>query len=399
MTDVVKRPKEEWIETADLFTMCDGRWLEIFADLAPALKDALEHPGKHGPCPHPSHSSANNVDAFKVYRNVKERGNCICNSCEGLAAGGKGNATGVQTLRWINGWDSTQTMQALDQWVRDKGVVHSPLAAPAPRKAPDPAELRRKGDEVRARFSATLSQAVELSHPSAWPARQYLALRGLDWRHVPDQWRFVARLTFWSEPRPGKFVKRGLYPALVAIFRDQYGNPCTVHRTYLAEDGMGKLVIDGDDQSARKLGIVPPDQQVTGGAIHLFKAGPVLAVTEGIETALSVYQATGLPVWPTFSDGMMASLVLPDVVRSVAIFADYDKSEAGDRAAASLVARYPNRVTQVYLPSMLGMHGKGVDWNDVLRFSGRALFPSRDTLMRDLNPSLAGKVVPMRQRR
>ena len=63
-----------------------------------------------------------------------------------------------------------------------------------------------------------------------------------------------------------------------------------------------------------------------GGAIQLDAAAETLAVAEGIETALAVRVATGLPVWATSSAGVMARLIVPAEVHLVVICADHDQA-------------------------------------------------------------------------
>ena len=96
-----------------------------------------------------------------------------------------------------------------------------------------------------------------------------------------------------------------------------------------------------------------------GGAIRLYAAGETLAVTEGIETALAVHLATGLPVWATCSAGGMARLIVPPEVRLVVICADHDA--AGLDAAKALARRLlaEQRHVKILTPDT-----PGADWAD-----------------------------------
>lgn len=76
-----------------------------------------------------------------------------------------------------------------------------------------------------------------------------------------------------------------------------------------------------------------------GGAIRLFPAGPVLAVTEGIETALAVHHITGEPVWAAVSAALLEGFALPPEVRRLDTWADLDRSGAGQSAALALKQR------------------------------------------------------------
>jgi putative DNA primase/helicase len=101
-----------------------------------------------------------------------------------------------------------------------------------------------------------------------------------------------------------------------------------------------------------------------GGAVRLAPATSVLAVTEGIETGLSVLQATGIPTWAALSAPGMAALRLPalPMAAEVIIFADHDA--VGIRAAEAAIYRWhgEGRVVRLARPST-----PGTDFNDVLR--------------------------------
>ena len=75
-----------------------------------------------------------------------------------------------------------------------------------------------------------------------------------------------------------------------------------IHRTYIRDDGRGKA------------GVAKPKMMlgsVNGGAVRLAYAAPKMVVAEGIETALSVLEATGLPVWAALSASYFLGLALP----------------------------------------------------------------------------------------
>ena len=94
----------------------------------------------------------------------------------------------------------------------------------------------------------------------------------------------------------------------------------------------------------------------------------MLAVAEGIETALAVHEITGQPCWATISSTIMESFVPPPGVTTVTIYADNDEPDAkgrraGQDAAAKLTERlraegYTVRVVQSICP--------GTDIYDVL---------------------------------
>lgn len=139
------------------------------------------------------------------------------------------------------------------------------------------------------------------------------------------------------------------YPGMVgAVMRD--GQLIAIHRTYL--DGPRKADVPFPKKA---LG------SIRGGAVKLGEATQgVLAVTEGIETGLSIQLATGIPTWAALSAGGMTAVIIPPAIREVRICADGD--DAGMRAAVALkkrLVRDGHRVSIAKPP-------RGKDFNDLL---------------------------------
>jgi putative DNA primase/helicase len=132
----------------------------------------------------------------------------------------------------------------------------------------------------------------------------------------------------------------------------------SIHRTYLTCDGYKAGV-----PIVKKL--MPPATPgaTRGGAIRLYEATETLAVTEGIETALAVHLATGLPVWAAMSTTGMKTLIVPDVARTVIICADHDQNGAGLDAARTLARRMlaAQRRVKILVPD-----NPGTDWADIV---------------------------------
>lgn len=113
-----------------------------------------------------------------------------------------------------------------------------------------------------------------------------------------------------------------------------------VHITRLAPDGMGKA---GSDTDKIMIGTSVGSPIVLAPANNLFG----IAVTEGIEDALSVHLATGLGAWAAGSASRLPALVgaIPSYVESVTILVDDD--EDGRRHAGELAVRLLSRGVQV----------------------------------------------------
>lgn len=146
-------------------------------------------------------------------------------------------------------------------------------------------------------------------------------------------------------------------PAMVAEVTSPKGIITGCHRTWLQPDGRGKAPID---HNKMMLGCC------AGGAVHLAPAAPRMAIAEGIETAASVLQSTGLPTWAALSTSGLKALVLPSLpmAAEVVIAADHDVKGAG-LAAAELAARRwiaEGRSVRIAMPPE-----PGTDFNDLLR--------------------------------
>jgi putative DNA primase/helicase len=140
-------------------------------------------------------------------------------------------------------------------------------------------------------------------------------------------------------------------PAMVAEVTDVSGHFVGIHRTWLKRDGSGKADIECNRMTLGAIG---------GAAVRLAAVADELAVGEGIETCLSVMQATGMPVWAALSTTGLKTLVLPTIVKSVAILADADAP--GELAANEAAIRWlgEGRSVRIARPPA------GKDFNDLL---------------------------------
>ena len=98
-----------------------------------------------------------------------------------------------------------------------------------------------------------------------------------------------------------------------------------------------------------------------GGAVRLAPASNKLAVGEGIETCLSVLDATGIPTWAALSTSGMRAIVLSAEVREVLLLADGDF--AGERAARDAAGRFLREGRCV----RIARSPSGSDFNDMLQ--------------------------------
>jgi uncharacterized protein (DUF927 family) len=145
------------------------------------------------------------------------------------------------------------------------------------------------------------------------PMESYLKSRGITPPDPgPECLRFAPMLRHPNEQ---------FFPAMIA----RPTNPKTgapvggIQRTFLAWSGKGKAQVERGQQ---KLSFGP----CKGGVIRL--ADPVdgkpLLIGEGIETVLTVMEATGLPGWATLGTSGLVNLDLPDNVTEVILLAEND---------------------------------------------------------------------------
>lgn len=175
----------------------------------------------------------------------------------------------------------------------------------------------------------------------------YLASRGLSGVTIPPTIRYF--------PHAWHKNTRTIWPAMIAAVMHWPGREIVaIHRTFLTLCGTDKAPV-----SPNRMMLGP----VQGGAVRLCQHGPALAVTEGIETGLSVMMETGLPVWAALSARGIETLILPPGVREVTICADNDESGRGQQAAERAAARWTaqGRTVRIALPPE-----PGTDFNDLV---------------------------------
>lgn len=174
---------------------------------------------------------------------------------------------------------------------------------------------------------------------------RYLRTRGITCA-IPPSIRFL---------KDTKHPEGRLPAMLAAVTRAPSRKIVAVHRTFLAPNGSGKAPAKPERMDLGPVG---------GGAVRLAPAGGHLAVAEGIETALSVAQATCVPTWSALSAGGIFALILPPLphARTVTICADADDGGAGLDAVHKAAERwsFEGRTVRIALPPL------GTDFNDVL---------------------------------
>ena len=244
--------------------------------------------------------------------------------------------------------------------------------------APSAKDLSPRHEAVEKLWGIALP--IRKDRDASAPALKYLERLGLkDARWDDETLRFVPNAIY--RVREDKTTER--WPAMVAAVRKVDGSLVTLHRTFLTEEGTKAPV-----EEVKKLMVLPEGETINGASIQLGKPLDKLCVAEGIETALSVQYATGIPCWCAISANGLKTVEIPAGVRTVLIFADKDKSETGALAAEALRKRLADEgrlAVIVNIPDAIPSGSKGIDWNDVLMLKGPDAFPVRDKQLSPAN--------------
>lgn len=195
------------------------------------------------------------------------------------------------------------------------------------------------------RRDAALSMWARAQAAEGTVVEKYLRARGYN-GHIPETLRYVSG----KHPSDEQFHPVMIAGAVMLGQQEIAG----VHRTFLRSDGSGKAPLDRPKMS---LGVIG------GAGVPLTQSplGQKLVVSEGIETGLSVLQATGIPTVAALSTGGLKALLLPKFVSEILIAADAD--EPGTKAANAAAARWhaEGRKVLVVKPT------QGSDFNDLAR--------------------------------
>jgi putative DNA primase/helicase len=205
---------------------------------------------------------------------------------------------------------------------RERSVERQPLPAQEP--------------EPDAKAIALWRQAIPAPDTLA---EQYLRARAITLQ-VPQTIKFIPYIDYM--PRIG-------FPAMVAVVQRPDRAIVAVQVTFLDPRGAGKANIANPRKTIGKLGT---------GAVRLGPAADCLGLAEGVETALSAMQLSGVPVWACLGSSRMAAVTIPSHIRSLCVFADNDPP--GRSAAQNCVERHrANREAFAQIPPT-------DDWNSYL---------------------------------
>ena len=204
------------------------------------------------------------------------------------------------------------------------------------------AEDQLEPTRVRKPSAAALRIWREAEPLGASPAKAYLESRGI--------LAASSALRFHPQTPLGPKGRTRFLPAIIAAVSLDEG-PIAIHRTFLS--GNAKADFDKPKRALGSLG---------EAAVRLF--APVsgkLGLAEGIESAMSAYALTGIPVWATLGNERFGIVSVPESVTELHLFVDHDAG--GELAASRGLVAYARdgRAIQVRKPS-----SRDTDWNDEL---------------------------------
>lgn len=175
--------------------------------------------------------------------------------------------------------------------------------------------------------------------------------------------RFKEGLEYWSG---AKII--GNYDAIVSCATNALGRPSYMHITWI--DG-GKKVDLGNDNPARKQYSLVPNGMKPRCSIKFANRSPeVLAVAEGIESALGYQQFYKIPAEACLNAGLLEEYRPPEHVRELHIARDTDKKWTGQAAAHKLLNSIACHCPWVERVVMRGPSEVGEDFNDILLTGG-----------------------------
>lgn len=295
-----------------------GRWRGMLPMLG---VDSRFLTGKHGPCP-----VCDGTDRFR-FDDKEGKGTWICSKC--------GAGDGFALVMRLKGWDFKEAAAEVQALIG---------------KVPPDATPRRETNEQRLRDAMNAVWQAGVLVEAGDPVGKYLAARGIRLSAFPPALRYHEKCRYQGD-------EASWHPAMLAKVVGPDGKPCSVHRTYLTANGTKAALPE-----ARKL---MAGKMAKGCAIRLAPVAPKLGIAEGIETALSASIIWNMPVWAAVSAGMLMQWEPPASVTEVVVFADNDKSYAGQSAGFALahrLAAVKGLTVSVEMPV-----DQGCDWNDVLQ--------------------------------
>lgn len=332
-----------------------GGWRSVYSAY-PNLLAAYDKKGKEFPCPKTGDGSTK----FSFLRNAKIPDSAFHRDIGALC-------DGIDIIAWLEGVSKSQAMDII---VRICGGDLSSVTKADIQNTKSSFYTGITPEEAKQRL-LNIQKIWDNHKPvSGSLVESYLRTRGI--KEDPASWYnlFFHPSLAYKEDDSAPWTR---HPGMLGVVRDIQGKPLTLHRTFLAQDGLGKASV-----SRQKMMMAQP-RDLRGACIRIDEPvdtpnGKLIGIAEGIETALSVREATGCPMWVGISDRIMEQVVFPDDVKIVVVWADIEPSGAGLKAAEKMKETLEPKGIKVVIEAPFRMGRPKADWNDVYKEVGPSGF-------------------------
>jgi hypothetical protein len=282
-------------------------------------------------------------------------------------------------IKFVEEYQKVSFMEAVRYLARRVGL--EPVSEPVHKLAPRaPAEPEADDSEEETDRIVAAQNIWKQSRPGAGTLVElYLQGRGIDILRlggVPPTLRFHPSL-YHSDSQK-------YFPAMVGAIQGPDRSIIGVHRTFLVQKSadhypkqQNAMAAIMGIEDADKMRLVPtvvvkaPISKAKkmkgtsrGGCVRLCQAAQILCIAEGIETAFSVRQATGMATWAALSLGNMGAIKLPVEVDEVVLCSDNDAKDP--QKAEVLLQRQADAIQRQRKIVRIARPVRGADFNDML---------------------------------
>ena len=314
----------------------NGYWDAILAHFIGT--DFLKYTRKEGPCP-----NCEGETRFR-YDNKDGSGSFYCRHC--------GAGYGIDLIQRVMSWDFKTAAFEIDKYLKVNQAVKDGYV----NKEVDHTEMLNKISSVL--LPVTNKDIVDF----------YLKERGIK-EYDQRYFRRLPRYPYYNED--GKII--GHADCMCCRIVNSAGKRIGYHLTYLL-DGVKAQYVNSAMNPSRKVRGKQSDGVIPLASYHekcKDKKYKILAVAEGIETALAYTQHNGHICWSTINAGNLLKFEPPMDVNILVIVADNDESFTGLDVASSLARRLQNEVKQGKKPNLRMIKivipvDKGKDYLDVI---------------------------------
>lgn len=272
-----------------------------------------------------------------------EKGVYFCRGC---------GATG-DIFKWIEETERCDFKTALARVRGLVGQIEQDGLRYSHRQQFEPVHPTRVNDELQKSIKGLFSASAGYKPSGA--VEKYLSGRGLNLAKMPG----VDLGVFHFNPSLYHKETRDRLPGMLVRIDDAQGQIIGIHRTFLKVHPDGRVTKAPVSPAKKMLG------HHSHGAARLCAPAKIMQVAEGIETALSVMQATGIATWAALSLSNMENICLPDECEKVILCTDNDMKD--DRAAEVAIQRAATAHVVNGRKVEIARPPKGFDFNDMLK--------------------------------